>query len=571
MRQFIYKIILLIIVIFNYYSLSYANTLKNQKDSISYMSLINFNASNDYEKYLKFKDINQDSCFFYAIEFSKKTDTSAYDNLIADVNKYISHYYEDKLFLYNEAIEYQNKALNTYSLLDLDYYICECDAVLARLNIKLGNYHIAFNHANKGLKIAHEIKHEICERECYLSLELIYFFYYKNVEKSKELNIKVSNNSSNKQEDYQRVKALNNRFNYPTDIQGVDSIIKQSYDICTKNKFLDLMEQTYLNASVVYTLNNKFDKAKEYLNKSEKLIQNFRDSGYFYSSLGLYHTQRYEFDEAIKYLNLSKKILNRGDFEKTNLVTLYYLQAIYSIQKDYENAFKSFKEYYSIYTKLNNSNIIVDLSKSLNEIQLAKANERFALQRDKQTFIIISLILTIIILILGLLMFVNKRKLEKKSNLLLQEKTNEIIKSKDDLIKIKRLQQYQENTFIDMIISNLGDINKKAHSEELKSDIYTLIRQLNSSKDKSDWTEVEKSLEMFDTTFYNNLIKEFPDLTTNERKLCTFIHMNMSTKEISNITHQSVGSINTARSRLRKRFNISGDDKSLISFLDKFN
>ena len=59
-------------------------------------------------------------------------------------------------------------------------------------------------------------------------------------------------------------------------------------------------------------------------------------------------------------------------------------------------------------------------------------------------------------------------------------------------------------------------------------------------------------------------------VTENERKLCLFIHMKMSTKEISNITNQSLGSINVARSRLRQKFGLTGDDKSLIVYLDRF-
>lgn len=71
-------------------------------------------------------------------------------------------------------------------------------------------------------------------------------------------------------------------------------------------------------------------------------------------------------------------------------------------------------------------------------------------------------------------------------------------------------------------------------------------------------------------TFFDNLLKEYPNLTKNERKLCTFIHMNLSTKEIAKITHQSTGSINVARSRLRQKFGLTDSDTSLIAFLDKF-
>jgi DNA-binding CsgD family transcriptional regulator len=72
-------------------------------------------------------------------------------------------------------------------------------------------------------------------------------------------------------------------------------------------------------------------------------------------------------------------------------------------------------------------------------------------------------------------------------------------------------------------------------------------------------------------TFFENLVKAYPNLTPNERRLCTLMHLNMSTKEISNITHQSINSINTARTRLRKKFNLSGDDTSLVAFLDQFD
>ena len=46
--------------------------------------------------------------------------------------------------------------------------------------------------------------------------------------------------------------------------------------------------------------------------------------------------------------------------------------------------------------------------------------------------------------------------------------------------------------------------------------------------------------------------------------------MNLSTKEIANITHQSTGSINVARSRLRQKFGLTDSETSLIAFLDRF-
>ena len=109
-------------------------------------------------------------------------------------------------------------------------------------------------------------------------------------------------------------------------------------------------------------------------------------------------------------------------------------------------------------------------------------------------------------------------------------------------------------------------------NREMRNTLRHIIHRLQKTHDAGDnWAEVEKTLASTNDTFFENLLKEYPNLTKNERKLCTLIHMNLSTKEIGNITHQSVGSINVARSRLRQKFGLTGDDKSLIAFLDRFD
>ena len=58
-----------------------------------------------------------------------------------------------------------------------------------------------------------------------------------------------------------------------------------------------------------------------------------------------------------------------------------------------------------------------------------------------------------------------------------------------------------------------------------------------------------------------------PDLSPGELKICTFLKLNMSSKEISAITRQSVKSIEVARTRIRKKMNLTNQDVNLVSFL----
>jgi DNA-binding CsgD family transcriptional regulator len=58
-----------------------------------------------------------------------------------------------------------------------------------------------------------------------------------------------------------------------------------------------------------------------------------------------------------------------------------------------------------------------------------------------------------------------------------------------------------------------------------------------------------------------------PNLTLNEKRLCAFLRLDMTSKEISAITGQSVRAIEQARIRLRKQLGLTNQQVSLSAFL----
>ena len=91
--------------------------------------------------------------------------------------------------------------------------------------------------------------------------------------------------------------------------------------------------------------------------------------------------------------------------------------------------------------------------------------------------------------------------------------------------------------------------------------------EMRLKKDNDVWTEFETYFTKVHPDFYTKLSQQFPDLTPNEKKLCAFLKLNLSTKEISAITYQSVNSIMVSRTRLRKKLNIQGEETNLTNFL----
>lgn len=94
-----------------------------------------------------------------------------------------------------------------------------------------------------------------------------------------------------------------------------------------------------------------------------------------------------------------------------------------------------------------------------------------------------------------------------------------------------------------------------------------IIRDLEKTQDESVWEEFELRFHQVHNDFYDHLHKINPELSSNERRLCAFLRLNMTTKEISSITGQSLRSIEVARTRLRKKLHLTNSDINLTDFL----
>jgi DNA-binding CsgD family transcriptional regulator len=110
--------------------------------------------------------------------------------------------------------------------------------------------------------------------------------------------------------------------------------------------------------------------------------------------------------------------------------------------------------------------------------------------------------------------------------------------------------------------SNLKDENKPS--------IQSVINEMTVSYNSKMWDEFEVHFINVHENFYENLNNNHPDLSQNEKRLAAFLKLNLSTKEISMITKQSIQSITVARTRLRKKLNLSNTDINLVSYLSKY-
>lgn len=200
------------------------------------------------------------------------------------------------------------------------------------------------------------------------------------------------------------------------------------------------------------------------------------------------------------------------------------------------------------------------------QMQEAKLEEleRSAERDRKNAFLTKALLVTLVVaLALGVL-FLLQRNIATKAQLreasleLEKKELNNSLVYKSKELTTTMMYLLEKNQFITSIANELVE-SKHEFSQKNQAVIQRIINELLKNSSQKAWEEFEVHFKEVHFAFYEILQKTFPDLTVNEKRLCAFLRLNLTTKEIAAITHQSVKSINMARFRMRKKMNLESD------------
>lgn len=130
------------------------------------------------------------------------------------------------------------------------------------------------------------------------------------------------------------------------------------------------------------------------------------------------------------------------------------------------------------------------------------------------------------------------------------------------------LRNIQNDEFKNKYLSELKQVKSLLKTDPAAVEPYLnrIMNELNQVFSESSWNQFESRIKESDQEFYKNLAQKHPNLTPAEIKLCFFLRLNMSTKEIASMTFQTYDSVRIARTRLRKKMNLGTDD-NLVGYL----
>lgn len=298
-----------------------------------------------------------------------------------------------------------------------------------------------------------------------------------------------------------------------------------------------------------------------------------------YLAIGKAYYAKKELNKAINYLLLSYDIASETGLIRLISESTELLSKSYRELGNIEEAFKYYEYFKTSSDSLLNENNIRKITevemqykfdKIIAEREFEQARREAIRKRTKiiqMTVTLASVLVAIILLLLYLLQRnkVNQGELKQKNLQLEKTKMATELEYRNKELTTNLMYLLKKNEFIQAISEKLMK-SRSIFKQEGRKITEEIIRDLQKDLASDNWKEFEVRFQEVRSDFNKKLIDKYPDLSPNELRLCAFLSLNMSTKEIAAITYLSESSINMARHRLRKKLDI-GQEENLIIFL----
>ena len=383
------------------------------------------------------------------------------------------------------------------------------------------------------------------------------------------------------------------------DFEKAETYFNEALAIHQNNNFHYGIAEVNNRLGVLFMQKKELDRGLDYLKLSVEAGKKIDDQHGIagnYEKIGRLYWQQKKFDKAEDYLNKGIVIAKMLGIKST-LKGLYFdLKDLKMSQGKYQEALEYFELYSMMKDSLFNEEKAVQFAKLQTKLETEKQKQEIKLLQQESKFDRLlrwGLIASFLVLAAIAWLTINLQKLKiKKNKALLEQKqvTHEQERSLQHIeienARLKALELNQELAFKKKELTSyaINFVHKNELMEEFKQSIQNIKKTSNTktaeklngllrlvdrnfNQDK-DWEDFKLFFEQVNPDFFNNLKNAFPQLSSNDLKLCSLLRLNMNTKEMASILGISPDSVKTARYRLRKKLNLPHEE-NLIDFLLK--
>ncbi|WP_281233164.1 tetratricopeptide repeat protein [Flavobacterium gelatinilyticum] len=464
----------------------------------------------------------------------------------------------------------------------------EPDFLLAHLYVTAGKMYASKDVLDIALQYylkAHEIYKDRNNPDEISKLEnnlAIIYSQGNNKEKALQYFYNVYRYQSAKKDSVKLVKVLNN-IGTIYQKRNPDSSLYYYKKAYVLNKYLkDNNLKIYVCTNLAQTYGLKKDKNKAALYYNEAFSFMNKPSAdvvkaFAYESFAEYNLKEKNYDIVIE--NAQKALeLNKGKaFSFSGLNLNKILSQAYIKKQDFKTAVYYFQQHNIINDSIDVEQKAVNLERiRLEQDYKARTQIRELIEEQKRSELyLIGLILVvgILILIILLIKYRNRNISNQLEREILKRKEHELkqsLEAKNMVLIGKAMSEIHRTDNINEILTDLKKIKLKTAGKELQQAIDIVLKRLEKNLNTDIWKEFEISFEQVHKSFFDKLTFDYPSLSPKDRRLCALLYLDLTTKEISQITGQSFKSIENARTRLRKKFDLTNEKVNLSTYLNSF-
>jgi len=459
----------------------------------------------------------------------------------------------------------------------------------------------AIDYFLKALRVEEELieSHEMTSRSvrniAYINNSIaINYFRKGNYEKAKEYldkSLKLINTnphafSERELRDY-RSRVYNNLGSVNLQLKRPDDALEYYFNAIEILINVEVVKpQLYNNVGVCYNEKEEPDKAFHYFKMALDIAQEVNDDFVqvqIYNNLSRYYIEKKNFGKARESIEKSRKIGEKLKMPNSRAISLEHSAIINYSTGNYKKAFEEYRKFKSMTDSLVNIASTTKIAEIEKESILERRNQelkfkkerREAARKKRDIIIIFFAALALLASVIFILLFiiqkgkVKREQLKKRQYRIEKEKLQGELEYKNKELATNVMYLVRKNELISNISQRLLDI--KSDLKKINQDpVQDIINELQRGVDSDTWKEFELRFQQVHQEFYDRLTEQYPNLSANERRLCAFLRLNMSTKEISAITFQSPNSIKIARTRLRKKLEITNQEINLVEYLSNF-
>lgn len=154
-----------------------------------------------------------------------------------------------------------------------------------------------------------------------------------------------------------------------------------------------------------------------------------------------------------------------------------------------------------------------------------------------------------------------QERLEREKEILQQK-----VKDKTIELAQKAKDDEDKNRLLITVTEKVQEIEADPNIAKIR--LKEIRRLLNNYIESEDHT-FEIQMDELHQEFFRSIKKEFPTLSIYDLRLCAYLRIGLTSKEMADIFQVLPSSINVSRSRLRKKLNL-GPEVDLFDFLNRF-